>query len=557
MQLTIGLTQQMSLYLVMAYLLTKTPVLRPMVDLAVGLPHKFVLYITFSMLCIMGTYFGEQTHDAIANTRAMGAVLSGLLGGPVIGFLVGLTGGLHRYSLGGFTDTACAISTTMEGLFAGLMHLKLLRSKQLNQLFNPFRVFAIALGAEILQMLTILVVAKPFDDALQLVQTIAIPMLLVNSLGAALFMSMIRDQRTMAEKLSSVYSAKALKIAERTVGHLNQGFNPTTASAVANIIFEETGVSAVAITDCDKLLAFIGAGADHHKVDTPIASALTKQAISSNKVVFADGIEQHYSCSISAQCPLGSCLIVPLRGENEVIGTVKLYEKKSRFFLHLNQTLGEGIARVLANQILHGRFLDQHNLLVQGELKLLQAQINPHFLFNALNTLNAVIRLDPDKARSLTQHLAAFLRANLKRGAEVITVAEELEHVRSYLTIEKARFGEALCVEWDISKALLQQKIPTFTLQPLVENAVKHGTSTLLEPGKITIVAEQVGEQLRLIVRDNAGAYQPPSHSDGLGMGIVDKRIKAVYGQHYGITVECQPEQYTNIIVSLPVSSTL
>ncbi|WP_035387214.1 sensor histidine kinase [Ferrimonas senticii] len=553
LNLTIDLTQQMSLYLVLAYLLTKTPVLRPMVDLAVGLPHKLVLYVTFSLLCIMGTYFGEQTHNAIANTRAMGAVLSGLLGGPIIGFLVGLTGGLHRYSLGGFTDLACAISTTSEGLFAGLMHLRLLRANQLAQLFNPFRVFAIALSAEILQMAIILTVASPFDDALALVQTIAIPMLVVNSLGAALFMSMIRDQRTMAEKLSSEYSAKALKIAERTVGHLARGFNPTTAATVARIIYEETGVSAVAITDCDKLLAFIGAGADHHLAGTPIASKLTMQAINDNQVVFADGAATHFQCSISATCPLGSCLIVPLRGDGEVIGTVKLYERKSRYFLHLNQTLGEGIARVLSNQILTGRFQNQKHLLIKSELKLLQAQINPHFLFNALNTLNAVIRLDPNRARELTQHLAAFLRANLKRGAEQITLAEELEHVRSYLVIEEARFGEQLQVHWQIPAELLQQPIPTFTLQPLVENAVKHGTSNMLEPGEITIRARAENDLLMLTVADNAGAYEKPQHSDGLGMSIVDKRIKASFGNQYGVSVHCIANQLTEIHVTLPM----
>ncbi|QIZ78857.1 sensor histidine kinase [Ferrimonas lipolytica] len=555
MNLTIGLTQQMSLYLVLAYMLTKTPVLRPMVDLALGSPHKLVLYITFSCLCVMGTYFGEQTHDAIANTRAMGAVLSGLLGGPVTGFFVGLTGGLHRYSLGGFTDLACAVSTTLEGTFAGLMHLYLVRRKNLEQLFNPFWVFAIALVAELLQMATILILAEPFTDAWQLVKTIAIPMLLVNSLGAAMFMSMIRDQRAMAEKISSIYSAKALKIAERTVGHLSQGFNQQTAGVVAKIIFEETGVSAVAITDCSKLLAFIGHGADHHLPATPIASAQTAAAIRNNEVVFIDGIEHQFSCSISNQCQLGSCLIVPLRGENEVIGTVKLYEKKSRFFLNLNQTLGEGIARVLENQILHSRFIDQKNLLVQNELKLLQAQINPHFLFNALNTLNAVIRIDRDKARELTQQLASFLRANLKRGTDTITLAEELEHVGSYLKIERARFGEQLEVSWQIAPELTQATMPTFTLQPLVENAVKHGTSTLLEVGKINISAQQIDGKLQLSVTDNAGAYRPSGESDGLGMGIVDKRIKTMFGTEYGITIECEPDQFTRINVLLPMST--
>ncbi|GAA4896690.1 sensor histidine kinase [Ferrimonas pelagia] len=552
-ELIVKLTQQMSLYLVLAYLLTKTPVLRPMVDLAVHLPHKLILYVTFSLFCIMGTYFGEQTHGAIANTRAMGAILSGLLGGPVTGFLVGLTGGLHRYSLGGFTDLACAISTTSEGLFAGLMHLRLRRSSQLEELFNPLRVFVIALIAEMMQMMIILLVARPFGEAWALVQTIALPMMLVNSLGAALFMSMIRDQRTMAEKLSTAHSAKALKIAERTVGILAGGFNQENTARIARIIYQETNVSAVAITDKDKLLAFIGTGDDHHIPGTPISSSLTLDAIHQNRVVFADGVAQHYQCSLSNNCQLGSSLIVPLRGDNEVIGTVKLYEKKQRIFLNLNQTLGEGIARVLSNQILHGRYVEQKSLLTQAELKLLHAQVSPHFLFNALNTLAAITRRTPDKARPLIQDLAAFLRANLKRGTGEITLREELEHIQHYLTIELARFGDQLQVEIQVPEQYQHISLPTFTLQPLVENAIKHGTSTLLEQGKIRIWAESDNDDLLLTVEDNAGAFPAePKESDGLGLNIVNRRIKSIYGEEFGLTTHCIPDQQTRVQVRLP-----
>ena len=99
-------------------------------QVTVRLPDKLVCYVVFSGFCIMGTYFGFQIEGAIANTRAIGAVLGGLLGGPVVGFLVGLTGGLHRYSLGGFTDSACAVSTTVEGLVGGCVHAYLLRRNQ-------------------------------------------------------------------------------------------------------------------------------------------------------------------------------------------------------------------------------------------------------------------------------------------------------------------------------------------------------------------------------------------------------------------------------------------
>lgn len=554
MSLVLLLTQQMSLYLVIVYLVSRTPLFRLLTEAATRLPHKVFIYLVFSGFCIMATYFGEQTHGAIANTRAMGAVLGGLLGGPVTGTLVGLTGGLHRYSLGGFTDLACAVSTTLEGLSAGLVSLYLRRTGRSELIFNPLRVCLLTLAAELMQMAIILLLARPFDQALALVLQIAPSMLLVNSVGAALFMSMIRDQKAMFDKQSSAFSTKALKIAERSVGLLSKGFNQETSTQVARILIEETKVGAVAITDREKLLAFIGIGADHHLPGAPISSQMTLDAIRHNKVMFADGVNVPYACSMSPHCRLGSSLVIPLRSDNEVVGTIKLYEPKNKLFLNINRTLGEGIARLLSNQILFGRFVEQQSLLTQAELKLLQAQVNPHFLFNALSTIGAITRQDPGKARQLLQQLSQFLRINLKRTTGLVTLGDELEHIHAYLTIEKARFIDKLQVDIDIPASLHDIRVPAFTLQPIIENAVKHGTSHLLDTGHIQVTATIQSGVLWLAVTDNAGLYQPQKDSDGLGMNLVYKRIQNLFGPDYGLTVVCEPGEFTRVDIHLPVT---
>ncbi|WP_076414685.1 sensor histidine kinase [Shewanella sp. UCD-KL12] len=557
MSLILLLTQQMCLYLVIVYLVSKTPLFKVLAETASRLPHKIFLYFIFSSFCIMATYFGEQTNDAIANTRAMGAVLGGLLGGPVTGFLVGLTGGLHRYSMGGFTDLACAISTTLEGLSAGFISLYLRRQGKGELIYAPLLVCLVTFSAEMMQMGIILLVAQPFDEAWDLVKQIALPMLVVNSIGAALFMSMVRDQKTMFDKLSSSFSTKALKIAERSVGLLSKGFDQQSSTQVAQIILEETHVGAVAITDTEKLLAFIGTGADHHIPGTPISSTITQEAIDNNCVMFADGVELAYSCSISSQCPLGSSLVIPLRCESEVIGTIKLYEPKNKLFLNINKTLGEGIARLLSNQILFGRFEQQQVLLTQAELKLLQAQVNPHFLFNALNTIAAIIKRDPLKARQLIQQLAQFLRINLKRTTGLVTLSDELEHIESYLTIEKARFIDKLTVDIAIPEELHQYRLPAFTLQPIIENAVKHGTSHMLEPGVIKVTGIISNDLLQLEVTDNAGLYHVKQQSEGLGMNLVHKRIQNQFGSEYGVQVKCEKNKFTRVSIHLPLQDRL
>jgi two-component system LytT family sensor kinase len=551
--LVLLLLQQMCVFLVIAWLMSKTRLFIPLMQVTVRLPHKLLCYVTFSIFCIMGTYFGLHIEDSIANTRAIGAVMGGLLGGPVVGGLVGLTGGLHRYSMGGMTALSCMISTIVEGLLGGLVHSYMIKRGRPDKVFSPLTAGAITFVAEMAQMAIILLIARPFDDALHLVSNIAAPMMVTNTVGAALFMRILLDKRAMFEKYTSAFSATALKVAASTEGILRQGFNEENSMKVAQVLYKELDIGAVAITDREKLLAFTGTGDDHHLPGKPISSTYTLRAIETGEVVYADGNEIPYRCSLHPQCKLGSTLVIPLRGENQrVMGTIKLYEAKNRLFSSINRTLGEGIAQLLSAQILAGQYERQNALLTQSEIKLLHAQVNPHFLFNALNTLKAVIRRDSDQAAQLVQFLSTFFRKNLKRPSEIVTLADEIEHVNAYLQIEQARFQSRLQVTLSVPDALAYQHLPAFTLQPIVENAIKHGTSQLLGIGEIAISATQFNHHLVLDIEDNAGLYVP-SASGGLGMSLVDKRLRAHFGDDCGITVACEPDRFTRITLRLPL----
>lgn len=552
--LVLLLLQQMCVFLVIAWLMSKTRLFIPLMQVTVRLPHKFLCYVVFSIFCIMGTWFGLHIEDSIANTRAIGAVMGGLLGGPVVGGLVGLTGGLHRYSLGGMTALSCMISTIVEGLLGGLVHSILLRRGRSDKIFNPVTAGVTTFIAEAVQMLIIILIARPVNDAVHLVQSIAAPMMVTNTVGAALFMRILLDKRAMFEKYTSAFSSTALKVAASTEGILRQGFNEENSMKVAQVLIKALDIGAVAITDREKLLAFTGIGDDHHLPGRPISSRYTRRAIESGEVVYADGNAVPYRCSIHPHCRLGSTLVIPLRGENQrVIGTIKLYEAKNRLFSSINRTLGEGIAQLLSAQILAGQYERQQALLTQSEIRLLHAQVNPHFLFNALNTLKAVIRRDSEQAGQLVQYLSTFFRKNLKRPSEVVTLADEIEHVNAYLQIEKARFQSRLQVQLSVPPSLAHCQLPAFTLQPIVENAIKHGTSQHLGVGEITLRASREDRWLLLDIEDNAGLYSPKAASGGLGMTLVDKRLRAGFGDGCGITVTCEPEQFTRITLRLPL----
>ncbi|MFT3915828.1 MAG: histidine kinase [Anaeromyxobacteraceae bacterium] len=219
----------------------------------------------------------------------------------------------------------------------------------------------------------------------------------------------------------------------------------------------------------------------------------------------------------------------------------------------MNRSLGEGLAALLSSQLVQSRFEEQKDLLVLSELKLARAQVNPHFLFNAINTIVAVLRRDPERARGLLVHLAGFFRKNLKRSTELSTLAEELEHVGAYLEIEKARHEGRVRVETDVDPALLGLALPSFTLQPLVENAFKHGVANVLGEGRVTVRARVGDGGPVLEVEDTGGAWKAPVPGNaGLGLQIVDKRLKNLFGAQFGVEVTCVPDALTRVSVRLP-----
>lgn len=196
----------------------------------------------------------------------------------------------------------------------------------------------------------------------------------------------------------------------------------------------------------------------------------------------------------------------------------------------------------------------------RAELKALRAQINPHFLFNALNTIASLIRRNPVKAEETVETLAdVFRHALTKSGKEFIPLAEELEFIQAYLDIEKARFGDKLQVEINIQKEAEGVRIPVMVLQPLVENAVKHGVAPKVEGGKVKISARCKNGSLEMEVADDGVGFEPANahrlYHDGLGVRSVRDRLRGIYGEKGCIRIESAVNQGTRIHISLPIET--
>lgn len=549
------LGQQLAVLLLLIYLFSKSPAFRPVARDVQLFKYRLFVGLTLAGIGWFGAWLAPIETGLIADGSTIGILLAGLVAGPLAGLAAGLIGATAVLGFSGPLEGAIFASghALFQGLLGGLSHLQVLRKKRSQGLFSPLLALKLALLALLLQLLTGRIFLSGYFTAnpeMAWLQN-GLASLLVAA-ATALGMMMIRDGRSMSDKVGALFSARALNIAERSLGIFGAGFNSGTAHRLATIIFEETDVGAVGISDCEQTLAFVGEGADHHLPGLKIASPQTRTAIQENRVIYADGVKEHFNCALSDNCSLGAALIVPLRVDNEVVGTIKLYEPKNKLFLNLNKTLGEGIAKLLSEQLLRYRYEEQKNLVVTSELKLIQAQINPHFLFNALNTIVAVVRKDADQARSLLLHLSNYFRKNLKRSGDLATLEEELDHVNSYLVIQKARFGDKLQIEQQIEAGLLRFCMPAFTLQPIVENAVKHGISNMLDAGMVRIRAFRRQDLVLLIIEDDAGAYCEERQAEGLGMNIVDKRIKNQFGSQYGSEVTCVPNELTRVTLSFP-----
>lgn len=184
------------------------------------------------------------------------------------------------------------------------------------------------------------------------------------------------------------------------------------------------------------------------------------------------------------------------------------------------------------------RALNAQVLARDAELKALRAQVNPHFLFNCLHSVSALTSSDPAKAREMCILLADFLRTTLRLGGkETITLEEELALVRSYLAIEKVRFGARVQMEEEVSKNAMPLPLPPLLLQPLVENAIRHGIANLPEGGVIKLSAECKDDGVSILVENSFDPDSPSSLKTGLGLDNIRQRLAARYGNEANIAV--------------------
>src|SRR5690606_22095945 len=300
----------------------------------------------------------------------------------------------------------------------------------------------------------------------------------------------------------------------------------------------------------NEILAHVGLGDNHHRSQMPIQTQITQEDIQNGKVIIAN--KKLIQCR-DENCPLGAAVIAPLKRRDEIIGTLKFYFRSEIEITPVVTELISGLSSLLSNQLEIAEADKAFQLAKDAEIKVLQAQISPHFLFNTLNTILSLVRRDPAKARKLLVSLSHFLRQNLSVTTQSVTTLEqELKQVRAYLEIEETRFVDKLKVFYNVEEAALYQHIPPLTLQPIVENAIKHGMKNQDGEFQVLISIQKMADSVFVSISDNGMGMSadramkigltPISSEKGSGVALynVNRRLTMLFGEKSALTIKSE-----------------
>ena len=342
-----------------------------------------------------------------------------------------------------------------------------------------------------------------------------------------------------------------LHAASQAAPPLRAGLTAAGAAKAVRHLRALLGTPAVALTDTGQLLAWDGSG-DHHGTAT----------VRHGADVLADGrthvVGPGWVSCPDPDCPIRVAVVAPLTVEDRVVGTVVAYGRTTS--VGLVRATSE-VARWVSTQLELAELESSRTRLAEAEVRALRAQISPHFVYNSLTAIASFVRTDPERARDLLLEFADFTRYSFRRHGDFTTLAEELRSIDRYLLLERARFGDRLQVTVQVAPEVLPVTVPFLCIQPLVENAVRHGLEGKPGQGRVTIVARDLGQDALISVEDDGAGIDPDAvrrtlagqpDGDSIGLGNVDERLRQVYGDDYGLTVETAPGAGTKVSMRVP-----
>lgn len=335
---------------------------------------------------------------------------------------------------------------------------------------------------------------------------------------------------------------------------LRQGLSAAGARPAAGHLRALLGTPALALVSTTELLAW--EGGDHDGAHAAAAVQAASRAVQESRTRVLGPRE--VACSRPG-CELRGAVVAVLGVEDRVLGAVVAYSGARPTAQLVRAT--EEVARWVASQVELAELDAQRSRTAEAELRALRAQISPHFVYNCLAAIAVFVRTDPDRARELLLDFADFTRYAFRREAAFTTLADELRNVERYLVLEQARFGERLVVDLTVAQEVLAVTVPFLSVQPLVENAVRHGLESGRGTVRVVVRADDDGDGALISVDDDGAGADPETvlaavegrgSRDSIGLGNVDLRLRQVFGDASGLVVDTAPGAGTRVSFRVP-----
>lgn len=575
-ELTFILVERIGLLLIIAFVLTRIPGFRSLVYRNSSIKMTLINIVLFGVFGIISSTLGivisgneinthglildVEKHEMVISLSLVAIVIAGLLGGPVVGLGAGIIAGMHLFFLGGTGWLANLLINPLAGLLAGLTG----RFFSKERVISPVQALFIGIFPPIIQMQLLLIFNPENKEVVDVINTVGLPLVLSNSVGIAIFTAMIGIILKEQENEAAIATKQALTIAEEALPFLKKESVTEMAEGIANLLYDRLEVAAVSVTNEEQVLAHVGIGSNHHQINNAIITPISKQALEDKEIKVAYSKEEIACTDIN--CPLEAVIIIPILSTQKELSLIKFYFKKTQHMRPVDHVIAKGIGQIISNElnvIAHEKI--QANIL-DAELRALQAQINPHFLFNTLNLIATLFRVDPQRARHITIQLANFMRFNLNLVSKPLIILErECEHLESYIEIIEARFSKRIKINLEIDSGLSHVLIPPSTIQPIVENAIEHGLNKVVQNGIVSIIIKRIDDLIQISIIDNGKGFteeeinelakhrKRETHVGGVGLYNVNQRLISLLGEKYKLQFRNVKNNGAEVFFFIPI----
>lgn len=510
-----------SLFLLLLLLICRTSFFRQAITAKEFTRQQIGIFIIlFSVIGLCGTYWNVRAGGGIINFRAVGIILGSFVGGPIVGTAVGTIVGIHRAF---FINTDSSFIhgglSIIQGIAAGFLSYRL--KHHYHNLW--FWSFLYAFILEFLFWIFFAFLTWPTTTTYPVnFFHLSLPVIATNTIAVSIFylaMEFFIHQRDSEKTQTTKSTFNAVITLFST---LHDGFKSFSVARVTEIMTTSLPSliwTAILYNDQIYTRTNYKDDADKNQGDAEIAILKLQHSLPD----------------------LPHLITLPVKYKGKVVGSIFAAKSKGDTFTNTGTEFLHGICHILESIYESEKLKEEENLLAEAEIRALQAQINPHFLYNTLNTISYYVRSDPETARRLIQYLSDYFRHSLNNPSKLIPLSEELHVIECYTELERARFGDRLQIEYDFPKDKLDDiMVPPLLLQPLVENAVIHGIFKRPEGGQIKAGLIEHDDHYKIYVYDTGVGIarakrkrllRDHKRRDHIGLINVHQRLISLFGE--------------------------